>query len=77
MTDGLFFEQYRKHAANCFHVRGLKRVIDGCLPDGPPLAGCDIGEALHRLAIRKQDQIQSGVCLREMLHPPHPRASYR
>lgn len=66
MTDSTFDEQYRRHAANCFRRVGTSKIIDGCLPGGPPLFGCDVGESLHRLATRKQETVHHEVCLREM-----------
>lgn len=60
-TDHLFAAEYRRHAANCFHMVGAGRILDGCVPGGPPLHGCNVGEALHRLATRKLDPVPSGV----------------
>jgi hypothetical protein len=64
--DALFLAQYREHAASCFHRVGTTRIIDGCLPDGPPMHGCDVGEVLHRLATRQRDPVKQDCMLAMM-----------
>lgn len=64
--DSVFMAEYRDHAANCFRVVGTAGTIDGCLLTGPPLAGCDVGEALHRLATRKQEPAPPCVLIQHM-----------
>lgn len=59
---------YRDHAAYS--------LTCGCSLATPDI-DCDLGAALYSLRTRPQEPVHHEVFLREMLNPPHPRASAR
>lgn len=69
-ADALFLEQFREHAGT------YTNPPCGCSLDGPD-RDCDVGHALFRVGTRNGDPVSSGCFLREMVNPPHPRASHR
>ena len=59
---------FRDHAAHS--------LTCGCSLAKPD-KDCDLGTALYSLLTRPQEPVHQELELREMLTPPHPRASYR
>lgn len=59
---------YRDHATTS--------LVCGCSVAAPD-PDCANGLALYALLTKPQEPFHMELCLREMLNPPHPRASYR
>jgi hypothetical protein len=59
---------YRDHAG--------RSLTCGCSLVAPD-KDCNLGTALYSLLTRPQEPVHHELCLREMLNPPHPRASAR